>query len=149
MANEFGDIIIENVNELGFKLKAFGDKIANQVTRNAANEAAKIFKEEAINNINNSVRPHRLKVNGIYVTINPGNLKKNIRIKTLKRMTKNQIEIQVYLKKKEAWYGIFVERGTSKMAAQAFMTKAYENKQSEAFTAFNNRVSRAISEGGL
>lgn len=149
MSGEFAEVTTTNINDFGFKLKVFGDKIANQVTRVAANDAAKIFRSEAINNVHNSVKPHRLKVNGTYITINPGNLKKNIRIKTLKRTVKNQIEIQVYVRKKEAWYAIFVERGTSKMAAQGFMTKAYENRHRDAIKAFEDRITTAISEGGL
>lgn len=149
MSNEFCDIVITGANEFGLRLAALSDKIANQVTRDAAQEAAVEFKNQAIENINNSVKPHNLKVGGVYIKITPGNLKKNIRIKTLKKMVKGQIEVQVYLKKKKSWYGIFVERGTSKMAAQFFMASAYETKLQEAYKIFNERIARGISEGGL
>jgi HK97 gp10 family phage protein len=148
MSNEYCNIVVEGANELGFRLLALADNIGNQITRDAANDAAKIFKAQAIANINNSKKPHMLKIHGKYIEIQPGNLKKHIRIKSLKKMVKGQIEVQVYVKKNQAYYGAFVERGTSRIAAQAFMSRAYESRLAEAYKVFNDRIERGLKEGG-
>lgn len=149
MAQDGFSIIERGINEVGARLLAFSEKISKKVIRDAANEAAKVFKAEAIANINNSkVKKHRLKVKGVYVDIYPGNLKKNIKIKTLRKMVNGQIDVEVYLKKDHAWYGLFVERGTSKMAANPYMARAFEAKRAEVPAIFKERIERAIREGG-
>ena len=142
----------KGVNEFGQRLKAFSEKVQRKVIRDAANEVATMFKEEAIRNIETTCKnnkEHRLKVHGVYVTIQPGNLAKNIRIRTLRKMVNGQIDMEVYLKKEFAWYGIFVERGRSNMAANPYMARAYEAKRSEAYDIFKEKLLKEISEGGL
>jgi len=151
MADGF-DIVQKGINEFGARLMAFSDKVQRKVIRDAANEAALMFKEEAILNIVSTVKNdkvHNLKVKGVYIKINPGNLAKNIRIKTLRKMVKGQIQMEVYLKKEVAWYGIFVERGRSNMAANPYMAKAFEAKKNEVPAIFNGRILKEITEGGL
>lgn len=148
MADGF-DITIRGLNEIGAKLSAFSENVTKKVIRDGANTAAKVFQVEAIETINDSEKPHRLKVKGVYIDIYPGNLKKNIKIKTLRKMIRGQIDVQVYVKKNHAWYGVFVENGTSKMAAQHFMARAFESKRSEVPAIFKERIEQAIREGGL
>lgn len=148
MADGF-DITIRGLNEVGAKLLAFSEAVTKKVTRDAAVTVAKVFQEEAIENINNSKKPHRLKVKGVYIIIYPGNLKKNIKVKTLRKMIKGQIDVQVYVKKDHAWYGVFLEGGTSRMAGQHFMARAFESKHSEVPAIFKERIEEAIRKGGL
>ena len=148
MADGF-DITIRGLNEIGSKLSAFGETVTKKVTRDATNAAAKVFQSEAIDNIKDSDGPHNLKVKGKYIKIYPGNLKKNIKIKTLRKMTKGQIDVQVYVKKDHAWYGVFYENGTSRMAGRHFMARAFESKKDEVPTIFKERIEEAIRQGGL
>jgi HK97 gp10 family phage protein len=148
MADGF-EITIRGLNEIGAKLLAFSEAVANKVIRDGANKAAEVFQEEAIFNVRASDGPHNLKVKGKYIKIYPGNLKQNIKIKTLRRMVKGQIDVQVYVKKDHSWYGIFVENGSSRMAAQHYMARAYETKKDEVPAIFQERIEQAIREGGL
>lgn len=152
MAEDGFSIITKGINELGARLMAFSEAVSNKVIRDAANEAAVIFKNEAISNIQSTCtndKVHNLKVRGVYVKIKPGNLAKNIRIKTLKKMVNGSINVEVYLKKQHAWYGIFVERGKSNMAANPYMAKAFEAKREEVPEIFKARIALALREGGL
>ena len=148
MADGF-DITIRGLNEVGARLLAFSEAVSKKVTRDAAVAAAEVFQEEAIFNIRASDGPHKLKVHGEYITIYPGNLKQNIKIKTLRKMVRGQIDVQVYVKKDHAWYGVFYENGTSRMAGRHFMARAFETKQAEVPAIFKARIEEAIRQGGL
>jgi len=55
----------------------------------------------------------------------PGSLKKAIK----SRLDKKTLEGRVRVSKKIAWYGFFVENGTSKMNAQPFLWPAWEEEK--------------------
>ena len=148
MADGF-DLTIRGLNEVGLKLQAFSEAVSKKVTRDAAVSAAEMFQGEATHNINNSKGKHRLKVKGVYIDIFPGNLRDNIKIKVLHKMTNGQIDVQVYVKKDHAWYGIFLEHGTSKMAGIHYMARAFESKKAEVPAIFKERIEEAIRRGGL
>lgn len=148
MADGF-DITMSGLNEVGAKLLAFNEAVSKKVTRDAAVNAAEMFQGEATHNINNSKVKHRLKVKGVYIDIFPGNLRDNIKIKVLRKMSKGQIDVQVYVKKNHAWYGIFLERGTSRMTGIHFMARAFESKKAEVYGIFKERIEEAIRRGGL
>jgi len=152
MSNDGFSLTTKGINELGARLMAFSEKVSHKVIRDAANEAATVFKKEAINNILTTCtndKVHNLKVRGVYIKIKPRNLSKNIRIKTLKKMKDRTIEMEVYLKKEHAWYGIFVERGRSNMAANPYMSRAFEAKRDEVPEIFKDRIALALREGGF
>jgi HK97 gp10 family phage protein len=130
-------------------LLAFKENVSKKVIRDAVNGAAKLFQAEVIQNIDNSKGKHRLKVKGVYIDIFPGNLKKNIKIKTLRKMVNGQIDMEVFVKKDHAWYGIFLERGRSNMAGIHYMARAFESKQAEVPAIFKARIEEAIRQGGL
>lgn len=147
-----GAVTITGLNDLGRRLSIFSERITNEITKAAIKEGALVFKAKAIDNIdlnNHNIKQHRLKVKGVYITINPGNLKKNIFIKKVKGMPKGTVRMEVFLRKRTAWYGTFVERGTSKMAATPFMASAFESKREEVVQVFKERIRRAIREGGI
>lgn len=142
-------ITITGINELGARLVAFSNAVSKKVIRDCANDAAKVFQAEAIENINNSPKKHRLKVKGVYKDIFPGNLKANIKIKTLRKMVNGQIDVEVFVKKDHAWYGIFLERGRSGMTGIHYMARAFEAKRAEVPAIFKERIDLAIRQGGL
>jgi HK97 gp10 family phage protein len=149
MADGF-NITIKGLNELGQRLQIFSNKIANEVTLEGVKEGAMIFRDEAIGNVppNRRGTYHWLKVKGEYVKIWPGNLAKNIFIKRAKKMPSGTIRYEVFLRKHHAWYGLFVERGRSNMAANPFMARAFEAKRFEVYEALKARIQRALREGG-
>jgi len=152
MAEDGFSITSKGINEVGARLMAFSEKLSNKIIRDAANEAAVIFKDEAVNNITSTcsnTKVHNLKVKGVYIEIKPGNLAKNIKIKTLKKMKDRSINIEVYLKKKHAYYGIWVERGRSNMAANPYMARAFEAKRGEVPDIFRRKIEQGIQEGGV
>lgn len=146
-------LTIEGLAELQRKLTGFGEKVVNVITQKALMEGAKIIQEEA--KLRVPVWPngeHNLKVGGVYIKIQPGNLKRNIRIRSVKKTEKGTKAAQVYVKLKQAWYAKFVEGqedGTSRQPAKPFMRPAFETKEQEAVQAFENRIKEAIVEGGL
>lgn len=58
-----------------------------------------------------------------------GNLKKNIKITRLKRLD-GAVFVEVY-PSKDAFYAAFLEFGTTKMKADPFMSRGYENSKED------------------
>lgn len=149
---EFGSITITGLNELGQRLAVFSDKVSNQITREAAKDAIKVFREGVRFNMKRdykSLRSHWLGRGNKKVFLNPGNLIKQVRFKAVKNMPKGTVRFEVYVKSKIGWYFKFVERGTSKMQAIPILRNAFESKKYEATNAFKERIKKAISEGGI
>lgn len=145
---------ITGLSELQTKLTAFGEKLVNVTTQKGLDDGAKIFKAEIIANavrIDNKI-DHNLKVNGIYVRLQAGNLSRNIRHRKIKKVDAGFKQSQVYVYGKFAWYAKFVEgleNGTSRQPTQPLFRAAFEAKKQEAYEAFENRINEAVKEGGL
>jgi len=131
------------------RLATFGEKVAKQVTLAALKETAAVMKSEAILYANRSEEVHKLKVKGVYIEISPGNLKKHIRFRKMRKPPEGELAYQVYIKPTIAWYAKFVEFGTSKMAASPFMRPAFEHNIDKMPRIFKEMVDMAILEGGL
>lgn len=128
-----GNITITGLSALEDELLQYSDKMAKNILGGAIKEGAKVIQKAAKNNVNNSKGPHNLKVKGVYIKINPGNLKKFIRVKFDRSGTRRfKINYEVYVKQKTAWYWRFVELGASHMAAQSFMRNAFESEKENA-----------------
>jgi len=149
MAEDGASITISGLNELGQRLKIFSDVVANQIVKEAVRTSIKIFRDEAALRAPLGSVEHYLGKGEKKVLLKPGNLKKNIKIKVVKNMPKGTFRFEVFVKNKEAWYAKFIERGTSKMAAQPFMAPAFESKRQEVVDTFKETVLRAIREGGI
>ena len=154
MAYGFSDEFnITGLVELQTKLAAFGDKVVNVITQKALIEGARIIQKEAIAKAPKwDGKEHNLKVGGVYIKIQPGNLKRNIKVRRVKRPEKGYKSAQVYVKMKQTWYAKWVEgqeNGNSRQAAVPFMRPAFESKQDEAITVFETYVKDAIVGGKL
>lgn len=144
-------ITITGLNELGQRLKIFSDTVANKITKEAARETIKVFRDElkvqmGLNYKN--IKAHWLGRGEKRVLLQPGNLMRSVRFKYIKNMPKGTVRFEVYVKNHNAWYFKFVERGTSKMSANPVLRKTFESKLAEATQVFKDTVQRAISEGG-
>ena len=148
-------LTISGLAELQTKLTAFGEKVVNKTTQMGLNDGAKIMKIEAISrtkNLNQRNKTHLLKVDGVYIPLDPGNLSEEIRQRQIRNVAPGTKVAQVYVKGRFAWYAKFVEgleNGTSRQAPTPFMRPTYEDKQGEAVTAFEKRITQAVEDGGL
>lgn len=141
----------DNWTLLSQRLATFGEKVAKQITVAALKESASYMKHEAILYASKSKDVHKLLVQGRYIEISPGNLKKHIRFA---RMRKNQLEpgeegYRVYVAIKMAWYAKFVEFGRSGMAPIPFMRPAFEHNYLNVARLFKEMVDTLILEGGF
>ena|ERR1022692_1991482 len=148
-------LTISGLGELQSKLTAFGEKVVNKTTQLGLNDGAKIMKIEAISrtkNLNKRDKTHLLKVDGVYIPLDPGNLSEEIRQRQIRKTEPGTKVAQVYVKGRFAWYGKLVEgaeMGTSRQAPTPFMRPTYEDKQGKAVEAFEKRISQAVEDGGL
>lgn len=131
------------------RLATFGEKVAKQVTLGALKETAAMMRSEARLYAHRSEEVHKLKVKGMYIDITPGNLKRNIRFRKMRKPPMGALAYQVYIKRTVAWYGKFVEFGRSNMAARPFMRPAFEHNIDKMPRIFNEMIDRAILEGGF
>jgi HK97 gp10 family phage protein len=82
----------------------------------------------------------------------PDNLSNNIRRRQIRKHAEGVKQSEVYVYGKFAWYGKFVEgkeSGTSRQPATPFMRPTYEAKEADAVQAFENRIAKAVKDGGL
>lgn len=87
------------------------------------------------------------------VPVDTGNLKRNIVISKYKRVKDKDREARYAVvirtkgkagAKDNAFYGVFVERGTSKMAARPFMRPAWESKRQAAADTVISSIEKTI-----
>lgn len=132
-----GNIQITGLADLEKRLLAFPDKLAGNILGGAIRAGAVVIQREAQAKAPMSNAPHYLtskrtaimKKMGNHYSVNliqPGTLKKSIRVKKAPRKSRSvPIEYWVYVSKR-IWYWKFVEFGTSKMVARPFMRPAFD-----------------------
>jgi len=121
-----GNIQINGLADLEKRLLAFPDKLASNILSGAIRAGAVVIQKEARERAPRSDKAHYLGKGSKRVLIQPGTLKKSIKVRKAPRKTRSvPIEYWVYVSKK-TWYWKFPEFGTSKMAAQPFMRPAFE-----------------------
>lgn len=126
-----GTIRIEGFDKMEKILLALPDKLARGILVKGMSKGAQTFKNKAIQNANRSKKPHWLisKWTKEKTLIQPGNLKKIIRIKQDTKKTRGfALTYEIYVKNKHGWYWRFVEFGTVKMAAQKPLRNAFESE---------------------
>lgn len=141
----------ENWTMLSQRLATFGEKVAKQITVSALKESASFMKHEAILYAARSEEVHKLKVDGVYIEIQPGNLKDHIRFGRIRQrnLDAGEVGYRVYVAIKMAWYAKFVEFGRSGMAPIPFMRPAFEHNFQNVARIFKEMVDLAILEGGF
>lgn len=151
MADGFSIEFNDNWTMLSQRLLTFGEKVSKQITVAALKESAGFMKHEAILYVSRSDRTHKLLVKGVYVELNPGNLKDHIRYGRIRQrhLEPGEVGYRVYVSIKMAWYAKFVEFGRSGMAPIPFMRPAFENNFDKLSRIFKEMVDQAILEGGF
>jgi HK97 gp10 family phage protein len=117
---------MEGAEELNAALEKLGDRATGLMLQRAAEEGGKVIQAEA------ERRAPR----------DSGNLQDNVVDRAIPRAQKQgraQIDVGPT---RDAWYGAFLERGTSKMPAQPWLRPAFESSIPEAIAA----VGKALRE---
>jgi len=141
-----GTISITGLAALEKQLQQLPDKLAKNVLRGAVRAGAVAIQKEAKALAPQSVAFHRLGAGSRAVEIQPGSLKKGIKVRSAPRkLSEFAITYWVYVSKK-LWYWKFVEFGTVKMAAKPFMRPAFESQKETATIAVRNYMEKRIDK---
>jgi HK97 gp10 family phage protein len=141
-----GTISITGLSDLEKRLSDFPDKLARNILAGAIRAGAVVIQKEARQLAPISDRPHMLGKGSKALEIQPGTLKKSIKVRLAPRKSRERpIEYWVYVSKK-AWYWKFVEFGTSKMAQKQFMRPAFDGKKEAAIEAIRIYMSARIDK---
>ena len=118
-------------------------KAAEEGARPAAQAGAQVFYEEVRQRVPVSAKPHKSGKK----TYNPGTLRKAIyQAFADKESGKDKAMYRVSWNKTHAFYGRFVEFGTSKMAAKPFLRPAYDAARAKALKAVQERMAAEVKK---
>lgn len=118
-------------------------KAAEKATRPAAQAGAQVFYDEVKQRVPISAKPHKSGKK----TYNPGTLRKAIyQAFADKESGKDKAMYRVSWNKTHAFYGRFVEFGTSKMAAKPFLRPAYDAARARALQAVQERMAVEVKK---
>lgn len=150
-----GTIQITGLADLEKRLLDFPDKLARNVLRGAIRAGAVVIQKEARELVPVSEKPHYLYSKRTAIMkrmghhykaslIQPGSLKKGIKVKIAPRKSRTQpVEYWVYVSK-ALWYWKFIEFGTSKMSAKPFMRPAFDKMKGEALERIREYLAKRI-----
>jgi HK97 gp10 family phage protein len=141
-----GTIQITGLADLEKLLEDFSDRIAKNILSGAIRAGAVVIQNEARRTAPQSAEEHQAGRKGKKVMVSPGNLRKNIKVRSAPRKSKTQpVEYWVYVSKK-AWYWTFVEFGTKKMQARPFLRPAFESRKQEALDRIKEYLAARIEK---
>ena len=128
------------------KLAAKLDNItaaAEKATRPAAQSGAQVFYEEVKQRVPMSAKPHKSGKK----TYNPGTLRRAVYQAFAELESGDgRAMYRVSWNKTHAFYGRFVEFGTSKMAAKPFLRPAYDAARARALQAVQERMAAEVKK---
>ncbi|MFP3564690.1 HK97-gp10 family putative phage morphogenesis protein [Paraburkholderia sp. SIMBA_030] len=140
MAKSF---VVENPEALTDALRALDNVTSESVLRQAAIAGARVYFDEMKLRVPVGIRTYERKGTEIY----PGFLRDNILIAYDKEQSvEGRIASYIVTWSKQAFYGRFVEAGTSKMAANPFLRPSYEAKKTAAAEAVDAVFQRKVTE---
>jgi HK97 gp10 family phage protein len=137
---------VEGLSDLGRNMQALKLDVRFKVAERAARKGAVVFRRKARQLAPKSSEPHQLGVRKDQIA-QPGNLKKNIIIRQIKD-TNLTAEYEVRVRQgsgkvpNDAFYWLFLEFGTVKMAQRPFMRPAFAAAKSAAL----EEVKRALGQ---
>ena len=118
-------------------------KAAEQGVRPAAQAGAQVFYEEVKQRVPVSAKAHSTK--GKKQTFTPGTLRKAIyQAFADKESGDGKASYRISWNKSHAFYGRFVEFGTSRMAAKPFLRPAYDAARARALRAVQERMAAEV-----
>lgn len=118
-------------------------KAAEEAARPAAQAGAEVFYQEVKQRVPVSAKPHKSGKK----TYSPGTLRKAIyQAFADKESGDGKAMYRVSWNKTHAFYGRFVEFGTSKMAAKPFLRPAYDAARAKAVKAVQERMAAELKK---
>ena len=118
-------------------------KAAEEGTRPAAQAGAQVFYDEVKQRVPVSAKPHKSGKK----TYNPGTLRKAIyQAFADKESGQGSAKYRISWNKTHAFYGRFVEFGTSKMAATPFLRPASDAARARALKAVQERMAAEVKK---
>ena len=118
-------------------------KAAEEGARPAAQAGAQVFYDEVKQRVPVSAKPHKSGKK----TYNPGTLRKAIyQAFADKESGQGSAKYRISWNKTHAFYGRFVEFGTSKMAAKPFLRLAYDAARAKALKAVQERMAAEVKK---
>ena len=139
-----GQVEISGLKELEKCLLQLPDALHQKVLNAAIREGAKEIQREARAKVPKSAKSHQVGKKGrkSYIAqVNPGHLRKNIKVRLVRASEKGQATGYVYVSF-SAYYGKFVEYGTRKMSAKPFMRPAFDGRWQDA----SRRIGESLGE---
>lgn len=127
---------IDGLRDLGQNLKQLQLETRFKIAEKATKKGAAQFRKEAKSRAPVADKPHQLGYRPDQIA-QPGNLKRNIFVRRIKN-TNLTSEVEVRVRQgsgkagKDAFYWLFLEFGTVKMAPRKFMREAYEAAKARA-----------------
>ena len=120
-------------------------KAAEKAVRPAAQAGAQVFYDAVREHVPVSAKPHSTK--GKRQTYNPGTLRAAVyQAYAQKDSGEGKASYRISWNKTHAFYGRFVEFGTSKMAAQPFLRPAYDAARRQALQAAQARMAAEVKK---
>ena len=118
-------------------------KAAKEGARPAAQAGAEVFYQEVKHRVPMSAKPHKSGKK----TYNPGTLRRAVYQAFAERESGDgKAMYRVSWNKTHAFYGRFVEFGTSKMAAKPFLRPAYDAARARALQAVQERMAEEVNK---
>ena len=118
-------------------------KAAKEGARPAAQAGAEVFYQEVKQRVPMSAKPHKSGKK----TYNPGTLRRAVYQAFAERESGDgRAMYRVSFNKTHAFYGRFVEFGTSKMAAKPFIRPAYDAARAKALQAAQDRMNAEVQK---
>lgn len=138
---------VHGLKEMEDALKEIGNAAAGKTLFSALMAAGMPIQKEAQANAPKSTEPHYKYQKGkAKVQVPSGTLKKSI---GRKRLKSSQVETGAEIGiswRGRAFYGRFLEFGTSKMAAKPFLRPAFDAKKDESLTIFKDKLAENIEK---
>lgn len=141
-----GTIEISGLAALEKRLEEFPDRLAKNILAGALRAGAVVIQKEARQLAPMSPMAHKLGKGSKAVEIQPGSLKKGIKVRRAPRKLADfALTYWVYVSKK-LWYWKFPEFGTSKMSSKPFMRPAFDTKKENAVEAVRDYLNKRIDK---
>lgn len=143
MAKNSKNFVVENENALTETIRALENLASESVLRQAAVAGARVYLDEMKVRVPVGDRTYERKGTSIY----PGFLRDHLLIAYDKEVSiTGKFASYIVTWSKDAFYGRFLETGTSKMAAQAFLRPSYEAKKTAAADAVEAVIVQKATE---
>lgn len=133
MAEPSARFEIKGLGALEKKIKRLRGDLRKKIVTKAAKAGGKVIRDRARDNAPVGSVPHMVS----NTLVQPGNLRKNILMKTKTRTSFSAAEVTISIGPgKIGFYGQFVELGTKKMGAQPFLRPAFDSEKRNAVEKF-------------